>query len=138
MRTQGAPLAVPLLLAAFVGRSQSGTQGSAAWDMAPYLAPTLASIVVFVMFWIVLQRRVGENVIGELGLLYLGLTVAYTVLPAFAFMVTGLSEGGPLALLLPETADLRAHPWRHVLFESGVAGGYLLLRGCQARRRMAP
>jgi hypothetical protein len=120
-----------------------GGVGAALWATLPadamsYLAPTLASIVVFVVFWMLLKRQVGENVIGELGFLYVGLIVAYTVLPAFAFMVTGLNEEGALALMLPEASELRTHLWRHVLFESGVAGGYLLLRGRGAVAGLIP
>ncbi len=98
-------------------------------DLAQYLAPSLASIGVFVGFTVLLRRRVAGNVFGELGFLYLGFVVVYTVLPAFAFVVTGLDEGGPLAQLLPEASELGKHLWRQVLFETGVAGGYLLVRG---------
>lgn len=102
---------------------------SATGDAATYLAPTIASLLSFGFFTVVLQRRVGENIFGELGFLYLGLTVAYTVLPALAFMASGLAEGAPLAGLLPDPAELRVHLWRHVLFQSTVAVGYLLARG---------
>lgn len=98
-------------------------------DAATYLGPTLTSILVFGMFWLILQRQLGDNIFGELGFLYVGLIVAYTVVPALAFMTASFYQGGPLDQLLPESSELRAHLWRQVLFESGVAAGYLLLRG---------
>lgn len=98
-------------------------------DAAPYFAPTLASLWVFAMFSLILQWRIEDSIFGELGFLYVGLIVAYTVVPAFAFMTAGFFQGGPLDQLLPEPEQLRTHLWRHVLFESGVAAGYLLLRG---------
>ena len=98
-------------------------------NAATYLGPTLTSILVFGMFWLILQRRLGGNIFGELGFLYVGLIVAYTVVPALAFMTASFYQNGPLYQLLPESSELRAHLWRQVLFESGVAAGYLLLRG---------
>lgn len=102
---------------------------SGAGGALQYLGPTAVSLLSFGLFAAVLQRRVGENVFGEIGFLYLGLTVAYTVLPAFAFMASGLAEGAPLTALLPDPIELRAHLWRHVLFQCTVAAGYLLARG---------
>ena len=98
-------------------------------DLANYLAPTFASITIFVLFSFVLRRQVGENIFGELGFIYVGFTVAYTVIPAVGFMLVGLDDGGPLAQLLPESGRLATHLWRQVLYEVGVAVGYLLLRG---------
>jgi hypothetical protein len=98
-------------------------------DLAQYLAPSFASIGVFVGFAVLLRRQVGGDLVGELGFLYVTVTMVYTVLPAFAFVVTGLDENGPLAQLLPEASELGKHLWRHVLFETGVAGSYLLGRG---------
>lgn len=98
-------------------------------DAAVHLAPTMASIIVFVLFWLVLQRHLGENIFGELGFIYVGLIVAFTVVPALAFMTVSFYQGGPLDQLLPESSELQTHLWRHVLFQTGVASGYLLFRG---------
>jgi len=119
-------LAPLLMLVVGVGALLAVTQRG---DLAHYLAPSLASIGVFVGFALLLRRQVGGDIFGELGFLYVGFIVAYTVVPAFAFAVTGLDEGGPLAQLLPEASELGKHLWRQVLFEAGVAGAYLLLRG---------
>ena len=117
-------IALTLLAVAGVLLDASDSAGA-----SMYLGPTAVSLITFGLFAVVLQQRVGENVFGELGFLYLGLTVAYTVLPAFAFMASGLAEGAPLTGLLPDPAELRAHLWRHVLFQFTVAAGYLLARG---------
>src|SRR5690242_14660067 len=98
-------------------------------DLAQYVAPSVASIGVFAGFAILLRRQVGGALFGELGFLYLALITVYTVLPAFVFVVIGLDQSGPLAQLLPEASEVGKQLWRHVLFETGVAGGYLLLRG---------
>ncbi len=94
-----------------------------------YFGPTAASLLCFGLFALLLERQVGEGMFGDIGFLYLGLTVAYTVLPAFAFMASGLAEGSPLTALLPDPNELSAQLWRHVLFQSTVAIGYLAVRG---------
>ncbi|HEX9486022.1 MAG TPA: hypothetical protein VF976_03075 [Gemmatimonadales bacterium] len=131
LRHRSAVALLLLTLVVAVGAVLAVTQRG---DLAQYLAPSLASIGVLVGFSLLLWRQVGSDIFGELGSLYVGFIVAYTVVPAFAFVVTGLDEGGPLAQLLPEASELGKHLWRHVLFETGVAGGYLLLRG----RRTVP
>jgi hypothetical protein len=122
------PLVRVSLLLLLVGGAGVVLRATLPEDVSQYLAPALASIAVFAVFAVILQRRVGESVFGELGFLYVGLTVAYTVLPAFVFMGTGLA---PLAALLPDASQLSTHLWRQVLFECGVASGYLLWRGRQ-------
>jgi hypothetical protein len=99
----------------------------------PIVAPALAAMGVFAAFVLILQRRVGGNLFGEIGFLYLSLAIAYTVLPAFTFLALDLDLAGGwvwenLALLLPDVAELGLHLWRHVLFVTAVAIGYLALR----------
>jgi hypothetical protein len=118
-----------LLLLAFVGGAGVVVAVTGRGDLVQYVAPSVASIVVFAGFAVLLRRQVGGALFGELGFLYVGLMVVYTVLPAFVFLVTGLDQDAPLAQLLPEASELGKQLWRHVLFETGVAGGYLLLRG---------
>lgn len=98
-------------------------------ENSDYLLPTLATILIFVVFSMGLKWKVGENLFGELGFIYLGLVVAYTVLPAFTFMFGSMYSGGPLSWLLPAQSDLAIHLWRHVLFIFGIATGYLVVRG---------
>jgi hypothetical protein len=129
MPTRVHRFAFALLLLTLVGGLGVVLASALPGEVAVFLPPTLASIGVFLLFTMVLQRRLGESIFGELGLLYVGLTVAYTVVPAIGFMVIGLAGGSVIAQLLPESSALAAHLWRQVLFQCGVVGGYLLLRG---------
>src|SRR6188508_256877 len=61
-------------------------QAAAPAGVAAFIAPTLASVGVFVLFALALRQKVGKNIFGELGFLYLGFIVAYTVVPALGFM----------------------------------------------------
>lgn len=100
-------------------------------SVAAVLVPLWATLLVFVTFFAVLTLRVGANVFGEIGLLYLGLVTAYTVLPGVGFLVAGgvAEDNALLAQLLPDPERLGAHLWRHALFMFTVAVGYLLGRG---------
>src|SRR5262249_53312370 len=91
-----------------------------------YLAPSLTVVLVFGIFWLVLWRRLNDNVFGELGFLYVALIVVHTLVPAASFITAAFYQSGPLAQLLPDPVQLRAHLWRQVLFAAGVAAGYLL------------
>lgn len=97
----------------------------------PVFTPGYAALYVFVAFGWLLYRRVGNDVFGEIGFLFLGLALAYTILPAFTFLALDLDFAtGPwesLAQLLPESSELARHLWRHVLFMVAVALGYLCL-----------
>jgi hypothetical protein len=98
-------------------------------DVTAILLPAWATIVIFLAFFALLKWQIGDNLFGDLGFLYLSLTLAYTLLPAFGFLFVGLKEDDLLAPLLPAPADLGLHLWRHALFMFGVAGGYLVARG---------
>jgi len=98
------------------------------------LLPTLACLTMFVLFSMVLKARVGDNLFGELGFLYLALAILYTIFPAFTFVVLDLDLASGwvwqnLSLLLPAPYELGVHLWRHALFIAAVATGYLLIRG---------
>ncbi|WP_157492319.1 hypothetical protein [Geothrix fermentans] len=98
------------------------------------LYPTLVAIGVFLLFSVALRFRVGEGLFGELGFLYVAFILAYTIFPAFTFLVIDLDLASgwvweKLSLLLPAPSSLGAHLWRHVLFISSVAIGYLWFRG---------
>jgi hypothetical protein len=98
-------------------------------DVGHYLSPALAALAIFLLFSMILRWQVGDNLFGELGFLYLGLALAYTALPAAAFIAIGLDDASLLAQLLPSPEALGNHLWRHVLFLFSVATGYLLVRG---------
>jgi hypothetical protein len=98
------------------------------------LLPTLACLTLFVLFSTILKARVGDNLFGELGFLYLALAIVYTISPAFTFVILDLDLASGwvwqnLSLLLPAPYELGIHLWRHALFIAAVAAGYLLIRG---------
>jgi len=103
-------------------------------DVSYILLPTVASFSIFMIFSLILRARVGENLFGEIGFLYMALALIYTVLPAFTFLALNI-EVTPgwvwenLAALLPSPYQLGIHLWRHVLFLFGISTGYLLFRG---------
>ena len=96
------------------------------------VAPACVALYAYFAFAYLLHRRVGDNILGEIGFLFLSFAIAYTVLPALTFAVGDLDSATGvweyLAQLLPDPAELSDHLWRHVLFIVGVGTGYLLLR----------
>ncbi|MDR3670300.1 MAG: hypothetical protein P4L36_05620 [Holophaga sp.] len=103
-------------------------------NKALIILPVIATILVFTAFVSILKSRVGLNLFGEVGFIYLTLAVAYTIFPAITFLLADLDMASgwlwdTLSLLLPSPAALGAHLWRHVLFIAGVSIGYLLVRG---------
>jgi hypothetical protein len=98
--------------------------------MAQLIVPTVAAMALFGLFAVLLRARLGGNVFGELGFIYLAWAVVYTVLPGFGLAVGSAAESGLLSLLqLPAADELAVHLWRHALFIGSVAVGYLLARG---------
>jgi hypothetical protein len=95
------------------------------------IRPLLAACAVFAIFYYVLWFRVRANIFGEIGFIYLGLASAYTFFPVINFLQSGYFLPSVSFIPLPE--ELGLHCWRHVLFISGVAVGYLVVRG-----RMVP
>lgn len=98
------------------------------------LLPTLAAIALFVAFTMALKARVGDHLLGEIGFIYMVLALAYTIFPAFTFVVLDLDitpgwVWRELALLLPAPEELGLHLWRHNLFLFGVGASYLAVRG---------
>ena len=79
-----------------------------------------------------IRYRTGNNLLGEIGFLYLAFALAYTIWPALVFILVGISTGDPLEAFSPDPLALAVHLWRHVLFIFSVAFGYLISRGCRA------
>jgi hypothetical protein len=96
--------------------------------------PVIASCCAYLIFSYCLWRKINTSIFGEIGFIYLGLALAYTVLPAFTVILAnfiipiGIDGGRPL-VLHPEPVIVGEHFWRHTLFISGVAIGYLVVRG---------
>jgi hypothetical protein len=97
------------------------------------LLPSFAVLAIFLCFSLWLRFQVQDNVLGEIGFVYLALAVAYTVFPAYAFLVLdSLSSGAgfqKLAELAPDQGELGLQLWRQVLFIAAIGFGYLLFRG---------
>jgi len=98
------------------------------------IRPLLAAGAVFIIFSYFLRLQVRANLFGEIGFIYLALALAYTVFPAIKFLMIDFNfpldfDGLNFAVLLPQPAELGTHFWRHVLFISGVAVGFLAVRG---------
>jgi hypothetical protein len=93
------------------------------------LYPSLALLFIFLFFLWRLYKKNGSNLFGEIGVIYLGLFLAYTIIPAIGFYASTFSENDVLGNLLPSTEELSKHLWRHVLFGFAIAAGYLINRG---------
>lgn len=91
--------------------------------------PSWTVLFVMVAFYLRLRQLVGQNLIGEIGLIYVALIGAYTIFPALGFAVLGLDEAGPFARLFPEKETIGDQLWRQVLFLTSFSIGYLLFRG---------
>lgn len=102
----------------------------------PILLPAFATIGVFLYFSLRLRFQIQDNILGEIGFLYLSFAVAYTLFPALGFLTQNALPswvGIPiLQILLPEQRELGLELWRQVLFIGAVASGYLLFRGKRA------
>lgn len=96
--------------------------------------PALAALSCFALFSLVLWSRTHSILFGEIGFVYMGLALIYTVTPAVKFIL--LNADIPItfdqlgfSVLKPTAAELGVHFWRHVLFMTAVGLGYVLLRG---------
>jgi intracellular septation protein A len=106
---------------------------SVSWATMRFIVPALVSIAIFLAFGIILYHKVGDDFFGEIGFVYMGFTMLYTIFPALVLAVLGLAEDNPISLMLPEPSRLVAEIWRQVLFQAAVAAGYLVLRGSLGR-----
>lgn len=98
------------------------------------IRPLLASISVFIMFSYALWIQARVYLFGEIGFIYLALALAYTISPAIKTLLLDFHfppnfDRLNFAVLSPQPEELGTHLWRHVTFISGVAIGYLTVRG---------
>jgi len=98
-------------------------------SIALYAYPIVWLIVLMISFTILLIKKVGDNLLAEIGFIYMSLCFVYTVLPSITFFIGNLSDNDQLALLLPSNKEITNHMWRHVLFMFAFVLGYLLSRG---------
>ncbi len=100
---------------------------------AQILLPCFVVMAIFLFFSLWLRFQVRDNVFGEIGFIYLVFAVAYTVFPAYGFLVLDSLSSGVgfqnLAALDPDQGELGMHLWRHVLFIAAIGFGYLFFRG---------
>lgn len=101
------------------------------------VSPIIASCCVFIVFSYILWFRIRANIFGEICFIYLGLALAYTILPAFTvintdFIVPLGFDGPKFVTLYPKPSELGIHFWRHVLYIFGVAFGYIIIRGTKS------
>jgi hypothetical protein len=96
--------------------------------------PALVICFAYILFSILLSYRVKTGIVGELGFIFLGFAVAYSVLPALNFIVLDFEfpsnfDGLNFSILNPRPPDIADHLWRHCLFIVTVMVGYLVGRG---------
>jgi len=116
-----------LLAAALLVVIGMGALENPLWDVA---APMTATVVGFLAFVWQLRRRVGESLVGDLALVYLGFLLLYTLVPGLVLFY-GLSSdiSGALQELLPSADETGRQLWRQVLFGATFALAYLAARG---------
>jgi hypothetical protein len=92
--------------------------------------PATAAVAGYGIFLGVLARRDGDGIVGDIGFLYLGLLLVYTVAPALV-LAWGLTSdiAGALSQFLPTAAESGRQLWRHVLFGAAFGVAYLAARG---------
>ncbi len=106
-------------------------------DQFAVTLPAMVILATYVGFTLILFHHLKRPVFGELGFIFLGFSVAYSVIPALNFLVLDFHfpadfDGLNFAVLSPQPAELGRHLWRHALFIFAVAAGYLLVRGNSA------
>jgi hypothetical protein len=116
---------------------------AAAWAlrMPPELTimlPVLAALLIAGGFCIAIRNSATGGLLGELGAVYVAFILAYTISPAFTFLVLKLDLASgwvwnTLAQLIPDESEFAAHLWRHVLFIFGFCSGYLCIRRAPSR-----
>jgi hypothetical protein len=99
--------------------------------------PLIAAVSVFATFSVVLAVAWQLNPLAEIGFVYLGMAMLYTVMPAAKFLWMHLEippgfMGLNFATLEWTPREMGAHFWRQVLLITGVAIGYLIVRGRSA------
>lgn len=119
-----------------VGTVASGGVASAYFsvDEMYVVWPVIAAAAVFAVFSVVLVIAWHLNPLAEIGFVYLGIAMLYTVMPAAKFLSMHLDipagfNGLNFATLDWTPREMGKQFWRQVLLITGVAMGYLVLRG---------
>lgn len=98
------------------------------------IVPALSICLSFLLFCILLSCRVKTGIFGEIGFIFLGFSVAYSVIPAINFLVVDFNfpldfDALNFSILNPQPPEIAEHLWRYCLFVVMVVLGYLLGRG---------
>lgn len=102
------------------------------------MMPGLVICFAYLLFSVLLGSRVKTGIFGEVGFIFLGFTVAYSVMPAMNFLILDFEfppnfDGLNFSVLNPSPPDIADHLWRHCLFVVTVMAGYLAGRGCDRK-----
>lgn len=96
-----------------------------------FVAPIISLLSIYFLFIYFLKKNFKIDFFAEIGTLYMGLFLAYSIIPALTFIFTKLNSNDSLVRLLPNDSDLARHLWRHVVFALFFSVGYWLFRGKQ-------
>ena len=96
--------------------------------------PALVICFAYLLFLVILGSQVKSGVFGEVGFIFLGFSVAYSVIPALNFLINNFDfpldfDGLNFSILNPHPGEISDHLWRHCLFIVAVMVGYLAGRG---------
>ena len=100
-------------------------------NKAYFILPCLTFSALYFLFALYLKSRFGSSLVGELGFIYVGIVLIYTIVPALN-IANGLADGDPIALLNPSNSMVLNQLWRHTLFVFGFVCGYPLTRGARS------
>jgi hypothetical protein len=92
------------------------------------------TFLIYAVFCCVLIKRTGLNLIADIGFIYAGFIVLYTIIPAYNFFTNGYTESDPINQLSSSIAEVSAHLFRHNIFLFFFTVGYITFRGCDRVR----
>lgn len=97
----------------------------------------MAALLMAGVFLKILAKRAVAGLVAEIGAVYTFFLLAYTVAPAFTFLILELDFATgwvwqTLHTMLPDESKLAVHLWRHVLYIAGFCMGYLWARNVSA------
>lgn len=104
--------------------------------------PALVICFLFFLFCVLLDSRVKSGIVGEIGFVFTGFAVAYSVIPGLNFLLINFDfppdfDGLNFSVLSPQPSELGDHLWRHCLFIAAVTVGYLMGRGRDRNGRIS-
>lgn len=92
-----------------------------------YLIPCFFVILLYFLFVIYIIKKTENNIISDIGLIYVSFMVLYTIAPAIN-IISGMNELDPILLLSPSINQLSAELWRQFAFILTFIFGYTAIR----------